>query len=66
MSGTIKAITLIAMAALALAAVFWLIVATAVFAFRHPWATDTERLIYLPEAMRFERIKYSEMRGRDQ
>ena len=62
----IKAITLIAMAALALAAGFWLVVATAVFAFRHPWATDTERFIYLPEAMRFERIKYSEMRGRDQ
>jgi TRAP-type C4-dicarboxylate transport system permease small subunit len=62
----IKQMTLIALMALMFAAVFWLIVATAVFAFRHPWATDTERLIYLPEAMRFERMKYSEMRGRDQ
>jgi hypothetical protein len=66
MSSKIKAMTLVTFMAIMFAAVFWLIVATAVFAFRHPWATDTERIIYLPEAMRFERIKYSEMRGRDQ
>ena len=44
-------------------AVIYLIVANIVFAFRHPWTTDIERLIHIGDALAFEKISYQEMRG---
>ena len=44
-------------------AVIYLIVANTVFAFRHPWTTDIERLIHIGDALVFEKISYQEMRG---
>ena len=37
-------------------------VATTTFAYRHPWATDIERFIYLKEALMFKKVSYKEMR----
>lgn len=42
----------------------WFMVANVVFAFRHPWATQTERLIHIADAVLFRKVPYSEMRGR--
>lgn len=41
----------------------YLIIANAVFAFRHPWATDMERFIHIGDALMFNKISYKEMRG---
>jgi hypothetical protein len=41
----------------------YLIIANAVFAFRHPWATDMERFIHIGDALMFDKISYKEMRG---
>ena len=41
----------------------YLIIANAVFAFRHPWATDMERLIHIGDALIFNKLSYKEMRG---
>ena len=38
-------------------------VTSLVFAYRHPWATDMERLIYLKEALTFKKVSYKEMRS---
>ena len=35
----------------------WVIVSNMVFAFRHPWATDTQRFLHLWDAMTFQEIK---------
>jgi hypothetical protein len=40
-------------------------IAITVFGFRHPWATDTERLIYTWEALTFQRVPYETMRPRE-
>jgi hypothetical protein len=50
----------------ALGALFFVyfVVASITFGFRHPWATSTERLIYIREAMTFKRVTYQEMRQR--
>lgn len=47
--------------------VFFVYVLTAnvVFAFRHPWATDTERFLYLGRAMVFGKVDYSDARPRE-
>jgi hypothetical protein len=45
--------------------IVWVAVASVVFAFRHPWATSTERFIYLPRALLFETIDYEEVRPRE-
>lgn len=37
-------------------------VATTTFAYRHPWATDVERFIYLKEALMFKKVSYKQMR----
>lgn len=42
----------------------WLILSQIVFAFRHPWATDTERLVYFPTALVFGKVDYSQARSR--
>jgi signal peptidase I len=41
----------------------YLIIANAVFAFRHPWSTDMERFIHIGDALMFNKISYKEMRG---
>ena len=41
----------------------YLIIASIVFAFRHPWATDMERFIHIGDALVFKKISYQEMRG---
>lgn len=45
--------------------VIWFIVAEAVFGFRHPWATDTERFLHAGEAMLFKKVPYHQMRPRE-
>jgi hypothetical protein len=41
----------------------YLIIASLVFAFRHPWTTDMERFIHIGDALMFNKISYKEMRG---
>jgi hypothetical protein len=36
-----------------------------VFAFRHPWATDTERFLYFGRALTFGTVDYSDARPRE-
>lgn len=43
----------------------WMVVASSVFAFRHPWATDTERFLYMWQALTFQKVEYSEARPRE-
>jgi len=43
----------------------YIIVAQSVFAFRHPWATDTERFLYFGRALTFGKVDYSEARPRE-
>lgn len=35
----------------------WFAVADTVFRFRHPWATETQRFIYFPNALTFQRVE---------
>lgn len=46
--------------------IIWVVVAEIVFAVRHPWATDTERLLRIVDAMAFRKVPYNEMRPRDE
>jgi hypothetical protein len=41
----------------------YLIIASIVFNFRHPWATDMEKFIHIGDALMFNKISYKEMRG---
>ena len=41
----------------------YLILTSWIFAFRHPWATDMERLIHIGDALMLKKVSYSEMRG---
>ena len=41
----------------------YLVTANIVFAFRHPWATSTERFVHIGDALMFKKISYKEMRG---
>jgi hypothetical protein len=43
----------------------YIIIAQSVFAFRHPWATDTERFLYFGRAMVFGTVDYSDARPRE-
>lgn len=45
-------------------AIMYVAIATTTFAYRHPWATDIERLIYIKEAVLFEKVSYKQMRDR--
>ena len=40
-----------------LAIAIWVSVAQAVFAFRHPWATETQRFLYFFDAMLFRSVE---------
>lgn len=42
--------------------VMYIAIATTTFTYRHPWATDIERFIYIKEAMTFKKVSYKEMR----
>ena len=42
--------------------VVYLILTSWIFAFRHPWATDMERLIHIGDALMFKKVSYSDMR----
>lgn len=42
----------------------YLVVASVVFQLRHPWATETECLYYLPKALMFGSVSYDEARQR--
>lgn len=43
----------------------WLIVSLSIFRFRHPWATDTERFLYIGDALILRKVPYNEMRPRE-
>lgn len=43
----------------------YLLVASVVFGLRHPWATDTERLLHIGDALAFRTLDYEEMRPRE-
>lgn len=47
------------------ALVAWFFVAQMVFALRHPWATSTERIIYIGKVMTFGKVPYQEARPRE-
>lgn len=50
----------------ALLALFgYVLIAQSVFAFRHPWATDTERLLYFGRALGFGKVDYSDARPKE-
>lgn len=42
---------------------FYLAIASIVFALRHPWATRTEQLVHIVDVLKFNKISYKEMRG---
>ena len=44
----------------------YLIIASIVFAFRHPWTTDMERFIHIGDALMYNKLSYKEMRGEDE
>lgn len=48
--------------ALLLALFAWFAIANLVFAFRHPWATSTERFLYLGKALTFKKVSYHDAR----
>lgn len=45
--------------------VAYALIAQIVFSFRHPWMTDTERLLNFHKALLFQRVEYQEARPRD-
>jgi len=47
------------------AVLLYVLVAQMVFAFRHPWATDTERFLYFGRALAFGTVDYSDARPRE-
>lgn len=49
----------------ALACLLYCMIASTVFAFRHPWATETERFLYFGRALTFGTVDYAEARPRD-
>ena len=53
-------------AGVGLAAAFmaWMVIANLVFSFRHPWATETEKLLNIVNVLTFQSLDYDEMRPR--
>lgn len=45
-------------------AIFYYVYAQTVFAFNHPWMTETERFVYSWEALTFQTVPYSTARPR--
>jgi hypothetical protein len=40
----------------------WLVAAHAVFSFRHPWATDTQRFLHTLDALLFRSVEPPEVK----
>ncbi len=51
-------------AVLALTVAVYLVVSCVVFQFRHPWMTEMERFLHIPEACCWETVDYKETRER--
>lgn len=49
---------------LAVAFFLWVVLSSIIFRFRHPWATETETLIHIVDAVMLKKVPYSEMRDR--
>jgi hypothetical protein len=47
------------------AALLWVTISTMIFRFRHPWATETEIFLHIPDAFMLRKVPYSEMRDRE-
>jgi hypothetical protein len=47
------------------AALLWVVISSMIFRFRHPWATETETLLHIPDAFMLRKVPYSEMRDRE-
>ena len=46
-------------------AIIWTAIGTMIFRFRHPWATETETFLHIPDAFMLRKIPYNEMRTRE-
>ncbi|VTS03578.1 unnamed protein product [Gemmata massiliana] len=46
-------------------AFLYAVIAGTVFAFRHPWATDTEAAVHVRSVLCFEKVPYDVMRPRE-
>ena len=44
--------------------VLWVFISQVVFGLRHPWITDTERMLHFVDAMAFSSVEYDDMRER--
>jgi len=47
------------------AALLWVAISTMIFRFRHPWATETETFMHIPDAFLLRKVPYSQMRDRE-
>jgi hypothetical protein len=47
------------------AALLWLGISTMIFRFRHPWATETETFMHIPDAFMLRKVPYAQMRDRE-
>ena len=45
--------------------ILWLAISCTVFRFRHPWATETETILNVHNALLFKKVSYDEMRPRE-
>ena len=46
----------------AIIAFVWFMISAIIFAFRHPWMTDMERLLHTPEAFMLKMVAYKDAR----
>ena len=46
-------------------AALWLAISTVIFRFRHPWATETETFLHIPDAFMLRKVPYAEMSARE-
>jgi hypothetical protein len=51
---------------LAIVILIYVTVADLVFAFRHPWTTQTQRFMNLDRALLFKRVTHDNLRGKEQ
>lgn len=50
--------------ALLIILILWSVVGEMVLAFRHPWMTETERILHYPDALMFRKLNYYDLRPR--
>jgi hypothetical protein len=46
--------------------ILWIWLSSVIFGLRHPWATSTEKFLYIKEAILLEKIPYNKMRPREE